>query len=135
MLGDGFAAAGARIRARDHDDRILATIGNRDKRRAGGQIGLVRDLVHIHAIGFCISDQLRAELVCADSADQNGRDTPFRCRDRLVQSLAARQESHPAAHDRLTGLGQIVTGCHDVHVQAAEDDQVKGSHKLAMAAP
>jgi len=101
------------VRARNHDDGVLA-FGNGDQRHSGGgALGHLHMARH-HALTVKPVDQLASERVVADRADHHYlRAEPAR-RHRLVGALAARAGDETFAAQRLarrrkaTGLGDQI---------------------------
>ena len=125
-LAASWGALGHRSReggigARGDGDRVVAA-GHLDQRHAGRGTRQDDHAGCIHAMLADCGAHLVAEGIVADSAEHRRLRPKAYRGDRLVCPLAAGQEGHRRAEQRLAGRG-TARALHDhVHVQAAADD-------------
>ena len=113
------------IRAGGHNDRVLPGAIHRDQSYAGGLRASSVNRADIDARRGKASLEMIAERIVshpADHADLRRRAGEPGSGTGLVGAFAARRHLEVAAQNSLAGRGKPVHGNHEIHIEAADDD-------------
>ena len=114
------------IGARRHHDHVVAAAAHDD-----GDARRALDFAQkpcIDAIVLQALAQPRAENIDADAAQERDLAAGPRRRHRLVAALAARETLKRAAQQGLAGPGQAIRERHQIHIGAADDQNIGCAH-------
>ena len=110
------------VRASSDDDGVFALAVDLDQGDAG-RLGDANDSRDVNAARGEVGEDIRADRVAADSADEQRFRSRARSRDRLVRTLAPGGDAQRSAEHRLTGKRMLLDQHGVVAVRGTEHDE------------
>ena len=111
-----------------HDDRVLAVGVDDDHCRSAGSLGVAQDVRGAHTLSAQVVQKNGAKTVSAHPADHLDIDTQPGRRGGLIGPLAAGNHRETLTMHGLTRAGHVRGPDYQVHVQAAQHDDI--THRL-----